>query len=202
MSNITIKQNDEEQAAIQRQLDAAMLPSVLNWNDENNIHMLGGYVRARYITNGVLDLSFGNLWTAIKALKDSLVWKVAPRKSSQSTITQDERSGKIIRDLRREKQERQEQEAQDARERSTKKTLEQRYEDANRKGAINLAWAACREYVASYPGGRTYGERERHKEALAQILKHYTARQNGNPSECMAALQAKVKALQDQPLFG
>jgi hypothetical protein len=160
--------------------------------------------RNRSDGQGNVDYSLDSIVACYKAVKDSglLVFAVAPKKHSQSTITQDERSGKIIRDLRRERTERQEQEAAEVRERSERKNLEQRYQDANRKGAINLAWAACREYVASYPGGRTYGERARHREALAGILKSYSERPNGNPAECMSALRDKAVELSKAPLFG
>lgn len=190
------KQSLQEQDEVKKQLDQAMLPSVLDW--EKSIDMIGAHMRANYVDeNGVFDVSFGNAWASIKALKDVLIWKVAPRKSSQSMITQDERSGKVIRDLRRERQERAE-----ANRQQPVETLEQKHAKANRQGAINLMWASAERFIADYSSGKTHGTTARHKAALKEVYDVYRQRQNGNPAECLSALQNKAQALQSAPMFG
>jgi hypothetical protein len=66
----------------------------------------------------------------------------------------------------------------------------------------NLAWAECRKYLAAYSGGSTHGQRARHKAALTEILEWFTAKQNGNPAECLSALHAKAQTLQNAPTWG
>jgi hypothetical protein len=171
MSTITIKQTQQEQDTIQKQLDAAMLPCVLDWKNENNIYMFGGYMRSHYMTNNVLDLSFGHCWAAIKTLKDSLIWVVAPHQSAQAMVTQDERSGKVIRDLRRERIEHQEQEARDARERSKKPSMHEQAADAAQRVAVNQKIETLRNEIQSVRG-RTHGQTFRIREELTKALEH------------------------------
>ena len=152
---ITFKQSQAEQIEIRKQLEQAMLPSVLDWDLESNINMLGAYLRARHIdpATGVFDVSFGNCWAAIKALKDALVWKVAPRKSSQSQVFQDPRSGKVIRDLRRERQERAEQEAREEKERAENtKSMADKQREAELRVQANKGIENLRFEVESFRG--------------------------------------------------
>jgi len=80
---MNLLQTPVELEKIQADLERSLSPSVLPWTPAN-IQMLSGYAAAHFAKDGVVDMSFANLWKAIKALKGSLTWKVAPQSQQRN----------------------------------------------------------------------------------------------------------------------
>src|ERR1700741_5137105 len=171
--NVTIKQSLQEQNEIRAQLERALAPFKLDWNDAASIAMLGAYMHKHFVLDGVMDASFANCYTAVKALKQHLGW-VGDVPRTAPKIASDER-GNQIRDLRAERQQRAEQEAQEARERSTKKSMEDQRKDAQQNVAGNQRIESFRSEIQSVRG-KTHGQTYKIREELTNALENTIAK--------------------------